>query len=125
MAHPDECLEDDRFKKLEKSHTDTAEELKKINLTLMRIETTLSGKVVTYDKHVDDGDRFRSSIMFWLITSICGGLVTAGGFGIWVGGLSKQLEMNTKKWELFDSKMGVLIGQPRMESRVSENQSSR
>lgn len=121
MAHPDECLNTDRFLKLEKSHTDTAEELKKINLTLMRIETTLNGKIIIYDKHVDAGDSFRSSIMFWLITSICGGLLIAGSFGIWVGRLENQVQVNTKKWEQLDSRTGVLIGHTRAGSRDSED----
>lgn len=112
MTHPDECLENDRFNKLEKAHSDTAEELKKINLTLMRIETTLYGKVVTYDKHVDDGEKWRSSILFWLITtmtlSIMTGAGTALGFGIWVGKLENQLQVNTHRWNtLIESSANV------------------
>ena len=99
MPHPEDCLNTDRFVKLEKAHSDTAEELKKINLTLMRIETTLTGKVLIYDRHVEDGDRFRNGIMFWLITSVCGGLLIAGGFGIWVGRIDQQVKINSERWD--------------------------
>ena len=110
MPHPDDCLNTDRFVKLEKAHSETAEELKKINLTLMRIETTLTGKVLIYDKHVDDGDKFRGQIFFWLITSICGGFIIAGGFGIWVGSLSRQVDTNTGRLTVIES---LLYDHPR------------
>ena len=101
MPHPDDCLNTERFVRLENASANTAEELKKINLTLMRIETTLSGKVFIYDKHVDDGDKFRNGIMFWLITSVCGGLLIAGGFGIWVGRIDQQVKTNSERWDRF------------------------
>jgi len=103
VDHPDDCDKDERIKKLEENRHSTNNNLHEINLTLMRIETTLSQKILIYDRHVDEGDKFRSSIMFWLITSICGGLIIAGGFGVWVGRLQNQVDVNTKKWEQLDA----------------------
>jgi hypothetical protein len=99
MPHPEDCLNQERFTKLEKAHADTADELKKINSTLIRIETTLSGKIVLYDKHIDDGEKFRNSVMLWLVTSVCGGLLIAGGFGIWVGRIDQQVKTNSDRWD--------------------------
>jgi hypothetical protein len=103
-------LSEERFKKIEDAQESTSKELYKINLTLMRIETTLLGKINGYDKHVDDGDRFRGQIFFWLITSICGGFIIAGGFGIWVGSLSRQVDTNTGRLTVIES---LLYDHPR------------
>lgn len=106
MPHPDDCLNQDRFLKLEKANADTATELHKIGITLTRIETTLTGKVLVYDKHVDDGEKWRTSVMAWIITtlvlSIGATAATAVSLGIWLGKLQNQVEVNTKKWEMLE-----------------------
>jgi hypothetical protein len=107
MPHPDDCLQHPRFEALEKANNTTANELAKINNTLVRIETTLSGKVVIYDKHVDEGDKFRTSVMFWIITTLLLSLgsigATAVTFGIWMGKIQTQVDVNTTRWErLYD-----------------------
>ena len=121
MDHPDDCLSDERIKKLEASKHEMANEIHLIHLTLARIETKIEGRFYTYDKHVEEGEKWRSSILFWLITSICAGLLTAGGFGIWCGDINRQVIINTKKWDNLDQRLGDILGHARMGSRASEN----
>ena len=105
MPHPEDCLQHPRFEALEKSNQTTASALATINNTLVRIETTLSGKVIIYDKHVDEGEKWRNSVMFWVITtlivSMAGTAAIACGYGIWMGKIEQQVQINTSRWDRF------------------------
>jgi hypothetical protein len=125
VEHPDDCISDERIKRLETSKHEMANDVHLIHLTLARIETKIEGKFSIYDSHVADGDKFRNWIMTILIGAIATGLSIAGGFGVWVGTIQTRVEINTKKWDNLDQQMGVLVGRSRMGSRDSEGQSSR
>ena len=125
MDHPDDCLSEERIKRLETSKHEMANEVHLIHLALARIETKIEGRFLTYDNHVAEGDKFRNWFTTMLIASIATGLTIAGGFGVWVGTIQTRVEINTKKWDNLDQQIGVLLGRTRMGSRDSEGQSSR
>lgn len=125
MEHPDDCISDERIKKLETSKHEMANDVHLIHLTLARIETKIEGKFSTYDNHVLEGEKFRNWIMTMLIASIATGLSIAGAFGVWVGTIQTRVEINTKKWDNLDHRLEVSLDQSRMGSLDSENQSSR
>lgn len=97
------CLQEKRFEKIELVTDGTVSQLAQMNLTMVELKTLLSGKVGIYDKHVEDGERWRTDIFKMLIAACTAGMASTVGFGIWVGALSNQIKVNTERITVMES----------------------
>jgi len=85
---------------LEKASLQYMEDIKKIYASINRIEL--------------NQERAFSAIKIWILSGMLAGLFAVSGSVIYgiqeLGGLKKQVDVNTKKWELLDSKGGAYVG---------------
>ena len=90
-----DCPQEKRLERIEMVTDGTVKQLAQLNLTLISIDTKLSGKISVYDKHVDDGERWRGDMFRLLLGACTAGMGATVGFGIWVGALANQIHVNT------------------------------
>jgi hypothetical protein len=82
----------------------TSTQLADISIQLATLNERLKQKLEGFDKHIEEGVSFRSNITNTAIGLVISLGLTICGAVYAYGGLSKQVEINTEKWAVLESK---------------------
>jgi len=100
----DPCLQQERILRMEIVVDGTAKQLATNNIILTRIETLLQERILKYDDHIEKGATFRAQIVNTLVGVIVSLVVVTASAIYAYGGIAKQVEVNTVKWEHLENK---------------------
>jgi hypothetical protein len=104
-----ECSQENRLERIEKVSDGTAAALAALVNTLTRIEASINGKIGTYDKHIDEGEKWRFWLMTSLATACIAGFAIAFSFGVWVSALQSTSDRSVKDIKTIETKLDYVF----------------